>query len=367
MTTHLQRLSLLVLMGVVACIHATWCHAAGTATSQDDVLWQMAVREQAELEQSRVHLEDAVLGEYVRTLVMRLWKEAQSDLVPMQVRALVDSTANASVYPNGVCYLTSGMLAVTQNQDQLAMILAHEMIHYIRRHSLAVHSRFSGSATPSIGRDMSEARLVQAAEKQADVEGVALMRKAGFCAGEAVAVISRSLASIPLRNPSQPVEPPAGDAAVQRIQWVRDVLESSGAGVACSWDASAGADYSLRIAVALLADARLAAQRGLWSVAAEDIERYLTVQPTDPRAHFLYGEVQRQRPASESTVSPEAAYLEAIHLDKQFGPAYQALGVLHFKAGRKAEARPFFEKCLVLAPQSEESAYIRRYLQLCSP
>ena len=206
MTTHLQRLSLLVLMGVVACIHATWCHAAGTATSQDDVLWQMAVREQAELEQSRVHLEDAVLGEYVRTLVMRLWKEAQSDLVPMQVRVLVDSTANASVYPNGVCYLTSGMLAVTQNQDQLAMILAHEMIHYIRRHSLAVHSRFSGSATPSIGRDMSEARLVQAAEKQADVEGVALMRKAGFCAGEAVAVISRSLASIPLRNPSQPVE-----------------------------------------------------------------------------------------------------------------------------------------------------------------
>jgi hypothetical protein len=363
MIQRLHRVAVLVLIGMVVCIHASWCHAAGTVTSQEDVLWQMAVREQAELEQSRVHLEDAVLGEYVRTLVMRLWKEVRSDLAPLQVRVLVDSTANASVYPNGVCYLTSGMLTVTQNEDQLAMILAHEMIHYIRRHSLAAHNCLGGST----GGDMPEVRLVQEAEQQADEEGLALMRKAGFCAGEAVAVISRSLASIPLRDPSQPVDRPAGDAAVQRIQWVRDVLESSGAGAACGGDASAGVDYSRRIAVALLADARLAAQRGLWHVAAEDIERYLTVQPADPRAHFLYGEVQRLRPASDSTVSPEAAYLEAIRLDKQFGPAYQALGVLHFKAGRKAEARPFFERCLVLAPQSEESAYIRRYLQLCSP
>jgi beta-barrel assembly-enhancing protease len=352
-------------------VHIARAQDSGASVRQETALWQLAVEEQTELEQHRKVLEDTPLGTYVQAVVMRLWRQVASDLDPMQVRVLVDTAANAVAYPNGVCYLTSGMLANLRNEDQLAMILAHEMIHYTRRHTLATYNRlmnsaaFDGGTVPLADGGQLDFQLVEKAEGQADSEGFELIRRAGFCPHEAVAVLLQSLSPTPLRNPAVPAAS-FHARAEQRAHWVHTLIEKQKGAPACGDDPSADRRYSLHVAGALLADAQWAVQQGRWKLADEDIQRYLTVCPTDPRAHFLDGEIQRLRPAAESTGSPEAAYLEAIRLDHRFGPAYQALGVLYFKAGRLRDARPFFERFLSLAPQSEESVYIRRYLQLCS-
>ena len=50
-------------------------------------------------------------------------------------RALRDPVPNAFALPNGSVYVNSGLIALLDNESQLAAILAHEITHVLKRHS----------------------------------------------------------------------------------------------------------------------------------------------------------------------------------------------------------------------------------------
>jgi beta-barrel assembly-enhancing protease len=50
-------------------------------------------------------------------------------------RALRDPMPNAFALPNGSIYVTTGLLALVDNESQVAAIIAHEMTHVLRRHT----------------------------------------------------------------------------------------------------------------------------------------------------------------------------------------------------------------------------------------
>src|SRR6266446_3196639 len=50
-------------------------------------------------------------------------------------RALRDPVPNAFALPNGSVYVTTGLLALMDNESQVAAVLAHELTHVMRRHS----------------------------------------------------------------------------------------------------------------------------------------------------------------------------------------------------------------------------------------
>lgn len=50
-------------------------------------------------------------------------------------RALRDPVPNAFALPNGSIYVSTGLLALMNNESQVAAVLAHEMTHVFRRHS----------------------------------------------------------------------------------------------------------------------------------------------------------------------------------------------------------------------------------------
>jgi len=55
--------------------------------------------------------------------------------VSWKFRALRDPVPNAFALPNGSVYVTTGLLALMDNESQLAAVLAHELTHVMRRHT----------------------------------------------------------------------------------------------------------------------------------------------------------------------------------------------------------------------------------------
>lgn len=312
---------------------------------EDPALWQTAARAQSELEQRRSMLDDSDVERYIDGIVSLLWTQAQSDLPPMQVRVIQDSQEDAFAYPNGICYLTSGLLVKTRSRDQLAMIVAHEMIHYIRQHAQSAFQRVNPDTRRDGDRESSAlSSLVDAAEQQADREGFGLITQAGFCPDEALEILSID----------------------RRESILRGLPAEREADGACQVEPSAKQRHLDQIAPVLKANARQALQKGRWIEADDSISRYLSVRPDDPQGYFIRGEILRLGPPGETGDTAEAAYQTAIAIDGEFFPALQALGVVFLKNGQTNKARQYFERCLSLSPRSDASAYIRKYLQLCS-
>ena len=55
--------------------------------------------------------------------------------VNWKFRALRDPQPNAFALPNGSIYVTTGLIALCDNESQLAAVLAHELTHVMRRHT----------------------------------------------------------------------------------------------------------------------------------------------------------------------------------------------------------------------------------------
>src|SRR5258706_1863177 len=54
--------------------------------------------------------------------------------VVWRFKVLRDPQPNAFALPNGSIYVSTGLLALMDNESQLAAVLAHEMTHVMRRH-----------------------------------------------------------------------------------------------------------------------------------------------------------------------------------------------------------------------------------------
>jgi hypothetical protein len=64
-----------------------------------------------------------------------LAREIKLEHVLWQFRVLRDPVPNAFALPNGSVYVNSGLVALLDNESQLAAVLAHEMTHVLRRHA----------------------------------------------------------------------------------------------------------------------------------------------------------------------------------------------------------------------------------------
>jgi predicted Zn-dependent protease len=78
-------------------------------------------------------IKDEKLNKYISELTCKLAGEYCKDIRPYVVRMPV---FNATMSPNGVLQVWSGLLLRVENEAQLAAVLGHEIGHFLRRHSL---------------------------------------------------------------------------------------------------------------------------------------------------------------------------------------------------------------------------------------
>lgn len=78
---------------------------------------------------------DAALDEYLGRVGKRVVAEKQLEKVDWKFHVLRDPVPNAFALPNGSIYVNTGLLALLEDEGQLAGVLAHEMVHITGRHT----------------------------------------------------------------------------------------------------------------------------------------------------------------------------------------------------------------------------------------
>jgi predicted Zn-dependent protease len=106
----------------------------------------LEVLEQSDLLDIRLERDGLVLADesanaYLRRIGQSLIPRGFAlEKVSWKFRAVRDPQPNAFALPNGSVYVTTGLMALIDNESQLAAIIAHELTHVMRRHTY-VHNR----------------------------------------------------------------------------------------------------------------------------------------------------------------------------------------------------------------------------------
>src|SRR5512134_627575 len=103
------------------------------AGTDEGGLWAYMDREEQRLKRSSFLIRDPALQDYVNGIACRL---AGDHCPEMRVYLVRTPYFNASMAPNGMMQVWSGLLVRMQNEAQLAAVLGHEIGHYLQRHSV---------------------------------------------------------------------------------------------------------------------------------------------------------------------------------------------------------------------------------------
>jgi predicted Zn-dependent protease len=146
--------------------------------------------------------QDAAMTAYVDAVGQRLVSHLDSVLFDYEFHIIPSEAPNAFALPGGYVYLTTGIIPLLQNEDELACILGHEIIHANNRHSvrqmkkkiipaiLMIPGNIIGIFDQSAGALLNAplqtsssllfASYSRKFETEADEQGIALAAKAGY-------------------------------------------------------------------------------------------------------------------------------------------------------------------------------------------
>jgi len=127
-------------------------------------------------------LEDEELLEYVHSVGVRLLRHAPSRPFDYEFRIVDQRVPNAFALPGGKIYVSRGLLALVESEDELAGVIGHEITHAAERHA-AAQMDYSRRINPfSIGylRAAAIAAYGRDQERDADRGGQILAARAGY-------------------------------------------------------------------------------------------------------------------------------------------------------------------------------------------
>jgi predicted Zn-dependent protease len=118
--------------------------ASACATLSPRQEQRIGAEEAREVERTVGLVRERRLVEYIEAIGTRLAQATGRPDIAWHWAVADDSDANAFALPGGWVYITRGLLALSNGEDEVAGVLAHEMAHVIERHAV----RRVGAATP---------------------------------------------------------------------------------------------------------------------------------------------------------------------------------------------------------------------------
>lgn len=211
----------------------------------DDEVARMGATAYQELKQSTPVTRDADVNGYVECVAAAitavLTDADASQPEQWEVSVFADEQINAFALPGGKIGVYEGLLAVAENQDQLATVLAHEVAHVLSRHSneristqyatstgLELASVLAGQPTPVkqtlfglLGVGAQVGVLLPFGRKQeteADLVGLELMARAGFEPRQSVDLWQNMNAASEGAPPEFLSTHPSGESRIRALQ-----------------------------------------------------------------------------------------------------------------------------------------------------
>lgn len=349
-----------------------------TRSSDEGGLWQSLEKIEAETKRSRHLIRDPALNAYVRDVACRLAGDHCSD---MRVYILRTPLFNASMAPNGMMQVLSGLLLRAANEAQLAAVLGHEFGHYIRQHTLKkwqdTRAKIDFSAFLSIGlalagappnaADLANFILVASMfaysrdqEREADDVGISLMAKAGYLPVEAAKMWDQILAE-EAADPNEKnrsilftTHPPSAERA--------ETLRSRAAALAASGQSDQRERYrnQLKSIRKMLFEDELRLRQFPRTMVV--LDRLADSAPPDADISYFYGELYRMRDESGDLSRAHEAYERAIAAADPPAEAWRGLGLVLRKQGDRRRSSEALVNYLERAPDAPDRALVQSYL-----
>lgn len=170
-------------------------------------MWMQADEAERQMRDSPFVLRDPALNAYVRGILCRTVGQDRCQSTRLYIQRL--PIFNATMYPNGMMTVWSGLLLRVRNEAELGAVLGHEFGHFEQRHSLEGFKRarglgdlltwtallsptlYSSMATSAIGGFYSFSR---GQETEADLLGLAYLAQSPYPAASAAPVWERLMA-----------------------------------------------------------------------------------------------------------------------------------------------------------------------------
>ncbi|MEP7221448.1 MAG: tetratricopeptide repeat protein [Novosphingobium sp.] len=162
-------------------------------------LWMEMEKVERELKISPLVMRDPALNAYIKSVLCKTIGQARC--APVRLYIIRTSEFNATMAPNGMLEVYSGLLLRTRNEAQLAAVLGHEYTHYAQRHSLKLFRDVRSKSASLMWLQMVVGGLLASLmilpsifkhsrdmEQDADVGGLAFMSKAGYDTREAARI-----------------------------------------------------------------------------------------------------------------------------------------------------------------------------------
>ena len=338
----------------------------------------MMDREERRFQDSRFVVREPALNGYVHDVVCRLGKDYCQDLRIYIVRT---PYFNASMAPNGMMQVWTGLLLRCNDEAQLAAILGHEMGHYLRRHTVeqwrdvrdkaaiaaivGLGLTAAGAGNASVLTDLALQASIFAfsrdQEREADDIGLELMAKAGYTPlaapevweqllAEAKAGTAERQSSVLFASHPEPEE--RLDTLREKARRENDKSGDRGRG-----------RYQAGLAGVrkqLVQDELALRQYGRSEVV---FQRLLAQSPDDGLLWYAKGEVYRLRGNSGDTERALDAYETAIGMSDVPPETYRSIVLVELKRGERERAEKAFERYLELRPDASDAGGLRMILK----
>ena len=339
--------------------------------SDEGGLWALMDREEARLRRSPFRMREEPLGRYLSDMACRLGGEHCPDI---RVYALRTPYFNASMAPNGMMQVWSGLLLRMENEAQLAAILAHEIGHYLQRHSLEqlrdakARAAFATVMIP-LGVYGLIGQLVALGgayafsrdqERDADRISIQLMRTAGYDTREAAKVWANLLAELkanPAGDPTQDsvlfaTHPPSDERRI-----ALQTLGGDGAG------RTGEEDFRAQLKPVRFALLEEEIKRGRLDESVALLNRLLTNEPEQAELLYFRGEARRHRAAAGDADLAMADFQAALLTGNAPARTYRSMAELYRAANQGDAAKAAWKSYLEAAPEAPDVELIRHYLE----
>lgn len=334
-------------------------------------LWSLMAREESRLRRSPFLLKDAALNDYIQSTACRIGGEHCPDI---RVHLVRTPHFNASMAPNGMMQIWTGLLLGVDNEAQLAAVIGHEIGHYLERHSLerlrdaksrAAFGQFMGlfGAVGAIGTLAVLAGAFAYSREQesaADRIGAILMRRAGYDVAEAARVWENMLVELKARpgenwdkSPMLAFHPPAAERQAALHGFAEQ--EKGGVTRQAEWQAMVRPFMRDWLGEEI--------KRGQYEESLALLARLIARSPESPDFPYARGEVRRLRAKDGDLDAAMADYLNAISIGGEPAETHRGMGMIHRIRADAAKARICFQRYLDLSPTAADSELIKSYLE----
>jgi beta-barrel assembly-enhancing protease len=341
------------------------------ASTDEGGLWAHMDREETRLRRSPFVLRDEALNKYITGIACKLAGDHCQD-----VRVYLVNTPyfSASMAPNGMMQVWSGLLLRMENEAQLAAVIAHEIGHYLQRHSVerlrdastrAAFVQVLGAfglvgALGALAVTTSGLAYGRDREREADSISVSLMGDAGYDVSQAARVWDNLLLE---RN----ARPRDASADGYSLFSTHPSSQERSATLAALGKSRTGGTTNADVWQARVKPFRAQwlqdeVRRGQHEESIVLLSRMMVADARQPDLLTARGEVYRLRAGKEDGDSALVDYQAAISVGGEPPEAHRGMGMLYRARGQKQEAQAAFARYLDVAPAAPDAAMIKSYM-----